>query len=530
MLKNRLAILSSFALTLSCYGQSVFADDIPYSTLPDWESEVGFCGTGIAFADINNDGYQDMVVSNGNDIVKQQLFVYYNDKAGKFNKTPDWVSDDFAFNGNLAVGDINKDGYIDVAVSVYLGPNHTYDGGGAKVYFNKGEGKASLEKTPSWSVTGFPSFNLALGDANADGFLDIALAAGNPIAEDETFAAQPDCKQPPKALQDSLNETTSTTPPATPHKSPARVFAFDPETQGFRLEWMVPDQVSMDVQFGDVNKDGYIDLILGNPVTKVYLGTDTGLSTVAGWQTAIEDYFANGLDFAASLNLEATNPKARVSSILTSNNNYMGGGYGRFHLYNFTSTYIIDFNPHNSSPSWSSQKGGWGSGVLFADVNNDGYLDLLAGRWAPPGSGVLQAPLEIYMGDGVMFEDKPSYTSDQSSWSVLEIIAVTDLDNGDEQFTRDFFSVPEEDSWRVITLNRQNIQNISGVIVNGKQLSPLEDYITLPGQNLVYLSNPAKAGSKIEVRYAYSNQLDIGVTNWDCTRGDYIFYWKNNNG
>ena len=528
MSKNRSVIATSLVFVIACHGSSASANDIPYSTLPDWESEVGFCGTGIAFADINNDGFQDMVVSNGNDIVKQQLFVYYNDKKGKFKKTPDWVSDDFAFNGNLAVGDINKDGYIDVAVSVYLGPNHTYDGGGAKVYFNKGEGQASLEKTPSWSVTGFPSFNLALGDANADGFLDIALAAGNPIAEDETFAAQPDCKQPPQAKQQT--SVAVSTPPATPHKSPARVFSFNPETQNFNLEWMIPDQVSMDVQFGDVNKDGYIDLILGNPVTKVYLGTDDGLSSVAGWQTAIEDYFANGLDFAASLDIEAINPKARVSSILTSNNNYMGGGYGRFNLYNFTSTYIIDFNPHNSSPSWSSQRGGWGSGVLFADVNSDGYLDLLAGRWAPPGSGVLQAPLEIYLGDGVMFEDQPSFTSDKSSWSVLEIIAVTDLDNGDVQSTTDSFTVPEDSSWSVITLNRQSIQDIKGVIINGKSLDPLKDYITLPGQNIVYLSSQAEQGAKIEVSYSYSNQLDIGVTNWDCTRGDYIFYWKDNNG
>ena len=440
------ALLSFFILM----GQSAFAV-FPYNTTPDWESSTGYCGTGLAFADINNDGYQDMIVSNGNDIAKQQLFVYYNDKNGTFSKTPDWVSDDYAFNGNLAVGDIDKNGYLDVAVSVYLGEDHDYDGGGVKVYFNSGDEETGfLEKTPSWSTTGFPSFSVTLGDANADGYLDVAVAAGNPIAEDETFAAQPDCKSPPAQL--AKRNSTSSSPPPTPHKSIASIYSYNPLSQTFEVLWESPEQVSMDVTFADVNKDGFIDLILGNPTTQIYFGTSEGISKISGWTTSYEDYFANSIDFAPSLDLNTQNPKGQVSSLLTSNNNYMGGGFGRFNLYKFTSSYIIDFNPHTSSPSWSSPKGGWGSGVLFADLNDDGYLDLLATRWALPGSGVLQAPLEFYKGDGIMFEDLPSFASDRAAWSVGEIIAVADLDNKGVQTTTDNFTVPEDNQWSVLTL------------------------------------------------------------------------------
>jgi hypothetical protein len=516
------ALLTIFACLIP--EQFALADGFPYSTTPDWESGIGYCGTGLAFTDINNDGYQDMVVSNGNDIAKQQLFVYYNDTTGHFNTAPDWTSDDYAFNGNLAVGDINKDGYIDVAVSVYLGPDHTYDGGGVKVYFNNGESPPSLEKTPSWSIDGFPSFHVALGDANADGYLDVAVAAGNPIAEAETFAAQPDCRQPPSFQSVSLPDADA--PPPTPHMSTASIYAFTPVNHSFEQIWTQENQVSMDVLFGDVNKDGDIDLILGNPVTTVYLGHASGIAETPGWQTTQEDYFANSLDFAASLDLNADNPKARVASIMISNNNYMGGGHGRFNLFRFTSSYIIDFNPHTSSPSWSSPKGGWGSGVLLADVNSDGFVDLLAGRWAPPGSGVLQAPLEIYQGDGMMFEDSPAFISDPAAWSVAEIIAVADLDNGNLQTLYQQTTVPDSESWNIITLNRQNIHAIIHVFVNGILLTPLKDYVTVPGRNVLYLTNPVNPDDEVTVMALYSEQLDIGVTNWDCSIGNYIFYWK----
>src|SRR6185369_8018684 len=169
---------------------------IPYPDVPDWESvHPGYCGTGLVFADLNNDGFKDMIVSNGNDIARQRLFVFYNHGDGCFSVTPDWESEDDAFNGNISVGDIDKNGWLDVAVSVYTGPEHTYTGGGAKVYFNAGP-PGFLERTPSWHVSGFPSFNLELGDANGDGYLDLAVAVGNAIPETETFAAQPDCHSP----------------------------------------------------------------------------------------------------------------------------------------------------------------------------------------------------------------------------------------------------------------------------------------------------------------------------------------------
>jgi len=62
--------------------------------------------------------------------------------------------------------------------------------------------------------------------------------------------------------------------------------------------------------------------------------------------------------------------------------------------------------------------------------------------------------------------------------------------------------------------------------VNGRILTSLRTYTHVPSGNLIYLSYPVFPGDEIVVEYSYSKQLDIGLTNWDCTKGDYIFYWK----
>jgi len=500
------------------------ADDsaaaIPYSTTPDWESvKPGYCGTGLAFADLNGDGWKDMVVSNGNDIAKQQLWVQYNRGDGTFNREPDWTSADAAFNGNLAVGDVDGNGWPDVAVSVYTGPNHTYSGGGAKLYLNQGPDNGGLERTPSWQVTGFPSFGCALGDADGDGDLDLAVAAGNPIAETETFASQPDCKE---GYVRKVKGNTYVASQEPPYQSNGFVFYNDGGTLGSQPGWTSEDKlVAMDVAFGDVNKDGAVDLIYADPRPAIYLGDGKGgIHRTAGWRATDVSHFSNQMDFAATLDVATTNDKARVPSLLVAGNSYMGGGPGRFDLYRFASSYVLEYNPKTASPSWSSPRGGWGSGVLFADAEGDGDLDLYAGRWAPPGSGVLGAPIEIYPGDGNLFGDVPVWTSDTSS--VIEILAVADLRNRGLRTVEATFS-PSDGAWSALTLPLQAIDGVTEVEVDGRTL-PTGAWNAPPGGNIVYLAEPLASGETATVFFRTSNVLDLGVTNWDCSKGNYLFY------
>ena len=105
----------------------------PFPLTPSFEtSPAGHVATGLGIADINGDGWKDIIVANGNDIHRQHLVVYYNQGNGMFPLLPDWQSDDIDYHGHLSAGDIDNDGDVDIAVSVYLGPNGFGDPGKVK--------------------------------------------------------------------------------------------------------------------------------------------------------------------------------------------------------------------------------------------------------------------------------------------------------------------------------------------------------------------------------------------------------------
>lgn len=500
------------------WGSVCRAGHVPYNSKPDLIfGAEGQSSTGLVFADINGDGWKDAVVANGNDMARQRVVVFYNKGDGTFPSLPDWRSADISYNGNLAVGDINKDGWLDVAVGIFTGDSHTYIGGGAKVYMNKGK-PSFLEKKPSWSVSGYPCFVTALGDANGDGFLDLAVAAGNAITEVETFAAQHGCKE-----GYTRKNKPYVTPMPPPFKQRGYIYYNNKKTgfdtvPGWRTD---RDLVSYDVEFADVNNDHFIDIIFAATHPVIYFANEESvMAPSAGWRSTKPGYFAFSIDFAQTLDIDYTDSRARVSSLAVSTNNYMGGGEGRFQLFRFTSSYIIDYNPKNSNPSWVSPLGGWGSIIRLADVNGDGYVDLAAGRWAEPGSGVLGAPLEIYLGNGIRFEEKPSFRS--KTFSVLETIAVADLRNRGLKKKTEIF---EKFTGSVITLSHPTVEKLLRVSIAGKTLSA-GDYIIVPGQNIIYLAAPREKEVTAAVSYYYSTSPDIGVVNWNCDLGNYIFYNK----
>ena len=70
---------------------SKFYSQIPYNQTPSWIStDVTSVSTGGMFADINQDGWLDYVVANGNDIARQKVVVYYNNGNGTFPTAPNW--------------------------------------------------------------------------------------------------------------------------------------------------------------------------------------------------------------------------------------------------------------------------------------------------------------------------------------------------------------------------------------------------------------------------------------------------------
>jgi len=115
----------------------------------------------IAVGDVNNDGWPDLVLTNI-DIPYVPLYVGLNDHQGGFTPVANTLQ---ALAIQAALADLNGDGNLDL---VLQGPQ-----GGASVYLGDGAGGFTFQVDLSDPI-GFPGFNM-VADLNGDGVPDIAL-------------------------------------------------------------------------------------------------------------------------------------------------------------------------------------------------------------------------------------------------------------------------------------------------------------------------------------------------------------------
>ena len=72
----------TLAAAVSAQGQT------PFESNPDWVSADTQVSTGAALADLDRDGWIDLIVANGNDMAEQRLVVYYNQGDGTLPTSP----------------------------------------------------------------------------------------------------------------------------------------------------------------------------------------------------------------------------------------------------------------------------------------------------------------------------------------------------------------------------------------------------------------------------------------------------------
>jgi hypothetical protein len=250
----------------------------------------------VAVGDLNKDGKPDFVAAarDGNPHVK-----VYNGSAvqnGTFAANPDssLFTQFFAYalnfnvGVNVALGDVNGDGYADLVTGASAGNPHVkvYDGKAiATGKFDPNNPDASL--LAQW----FPyalqfnvGANVAVGDLNHDGFADVVTAA---------TAGNPDVRV--YSGKDIAHHTFN----PTGGSLLAHFF-------GYGLNF----NVGAFVATGDVNGDGFVDLLTGasagNPDVRVYdgkafaNGTFSGQNPQASWLT---HFFAYQLQFDIGVTL-----------------------------------------------------------------------------------------------------------------------------------------------------------------------------------------------------------------------------------
>ena len=431
---------------------------------PAWESQIGRYSTGLAVADVDGDGYPDVVVSNGNDMDTQRVEVYSGGLPLPSN-VPSWFSSVLQYHGHLALGDVDGDGDLDIAVAGYSGYSTGWGKQVNTLYVNTG---SSFTTSPVWVSDSGRCFGVASGDVNGDGLADFLFSCGNDYSSDS---------------------------------QPAQLYVSDGTTL-IGPVWQTPDSIySLGAEFLDVDNDGDLDLFLGlSPGrSRLYLNHGGVLDTVPVWESA-RSGFANRIaigdvngdgwpDVVVAHTFQGTPDSSRVELYLN-----VGG--------------TLD-----TLPVWMSyDPGQYHSAVALGDVDGDGDYDLAVGGWWDP--------LVVFENVGGTFSSYPVWYWQPSRPSdlVTENIVFTDIDLSSTVVVVDTFllSPPAH----VVRLSHVPVISVSSVLLDGRPVpytfSSESGYLSVPVDSL-------SPSSTLVVSYTTTTLPDLVVSNWERTRGNFIF-------
>lgn len=443
----------------------VAAAQPPYHNTPDWVSSDTQVSTGAALADIDLDGWLDLVVSNGNDISLETVAVYYNNGDGTFPLLPNWESSETQYNGHLDIADVNGDGWLDIAVAT-LGA-YSNIGPIARVYLNN---SGTLSATADWEadIDG-NAFGVAFGDVNNDGRPDLAVATG--------WAYDPQNHYPTYVylnVAGTLEASASWSSTDTNHAQGAL--------------WV------------DADDDGWLDLAVAasRSQSKIYRNLGGTLETTASWATT-DNPNQDAIMLAAG---DVAGDGVR--ELFITDNNQLSGGSGRFRQFDGISSPGL----FSTNYSWSYAEG-YCSAIALADVDADGALDVATGAWWDS--------VRIFRNSGSGLPVAPTWSSATST--VVEKIVFGDIDkNALRTVHAAFPAVPA--ITHLYYLPHQPVQAIVEVRRNGVVLTPAEyTYSAANGWLTV-----APIVGDVEVDYTVSSRLDMAVTNWDGNIGNQVYY------
>ncbi|MBN2227338.1 MAG: VCBS repeat-containing protein [candidate division Zixibacteria bacterium] len=427
---------------------------VPLDPSPFWMStEQSQYSTGMAWRDCNRDGFLDLFVSNGNDIVMAPNRVYYS-HSGNLETTSSWQSANAEYSGHCSVGDVNDDGYPDFAVADYIGSGGFSTGNRSHVYLNNG---GFLSTTPDWTTgDSIYTFSCAFGDADGDGDLDLAFATGEPYNG---------------ILQNNLI-----------------YYNIDGVLQSTPGWQSVAGTASLDVAWGDVDNNGYLDLAFGHGDGQVVIHYNYG-----GSIETTPSYATTAFDLANTVFFGDVNDDGWLDLLVAYN--YQTGGTGYYCVYFNDGAGVI-----NPVHGWQSDTEGYGSAICLYDYDNDGDDDLAAGRW-------WDRP-RIYENTGTTFTTSPIWRGDPSV--VVEELAWGDVDGDGVEFRAD--TVYAVGGKRLYYTSHHPLYAIDSVLVDGSLLGD-EDYCFDPVAGWVSLG--VAPLDSVVMCYQYSFKNDLGCVNWD---------------
>ncbi len=299
-------------------------------------------------ADLNGDGYMDIVFSNFRDDTTSfsvNSYIYWGDATASYSSKTELVTQGCIGN---SVGDLNGDGYLDIVFCNY----QTQTTKNLNSYIYWGDESSSYSSRTELPTVG--AVKTSLSDLNGDGYLDIVFS---------------------NYRDDNSNFTIN-----------SYVYWGD-ESASYSSKTELPTIGAFGNSVADLNADGYLDIVFPNLRdldnyqlnSYIYWGdasgsfdTKTELPTIGGRDSTLVDLNADGyMDI--------------VFSNFRDVNNYLINSY-------------IYFGDSTGSYSTMLELPTMGAGEnTVADLDNDGYLDIIFANYYDSNS--FNTNSYIYWGD-----------------------------------------------------------------------------------------------------------------------------------
>ncbi len=134
----------------------------PFASTANTFPSLGNSAAGVVAADFNNDGFQDLAVTDNNGTVQ----IFFGGGNGSFTPGPStslYTGGGSGVPVSIATGDFNRDGIADLVVQ------------GRYILLGNGDGTFTVSSTPQRAIGAFAQ----VADFNSDGIADIVLYSGD---------------------------------------------------------------------------------------------------------------------------------------------------------------------------------------------------------------------------------------------------------------------------------------------------------------------------------------------------------------